>query len=103
MKCRDEVRELVVWAAGAELDADEHRQVADALQAMLRKHLATIGAQMPLPNPSYDPNLKWTAEKALGKPDPYESEQESDPRRYVTDPTLDYGAEWTVSDRDIID
>lgn len=65
---------------------------AGQLQAWLHGHLKTIGAQMPGPNPGYDPAKPWKQDTGKGKNDPYEKDQGNDVRTYITDPQLDYGA-----------
>jgi len=69
---------------------------AGQLSQQLHKHLETLGAQMPTPNPDYNPSVFWRTDSTHGKRDPYEAKQDQDPRRYVTDPNLDYGATWTL-------
>ncbi len=72
--------------------ADSHPEQREKLLAFLHDHLTTIGAQMPYPNPNHDPNRHWRSVDSRGEWDPYEHDQDNDPRTYVTDPGLDYGA-----------
>ena len=65
------------------------------LHKFLQDHLAAIGAQFPIPNPGYNPAVNWRINRLNGKFDSVnEAAQETDPRRYVTDPCLDYGMNW---------
>jgi len=75
--------------------AEQKPKIAAALDAMLTRHLSTIGAQLPTPNPDYDPDQPHR-KPVRQKHDPYEWKQEGDTRTYVTDPSLDYGQQWTV-------
>ena len=70
-------------------------ELAAALDSMLARHLETIGAQMPTPNPDYVPTDGRPKRSRLPY-DPYEWEQAGDSRTYITDPSLDYGQHWTV-------
>ncbi|MEA2067788.1 MAG: sulfatase-like hydrolase/transferase, partial [Verrucomicrobiota bacterium] len=72
--------------------ASSYPERAEQLRKLLHNHLKTIGAQMPEPNPGHDPSVFWRTGGGNGKYDPYESKQDEDPRTYVTDPNLDYGA-----------
>lgn len=66
---------------------------AKQLQGFLRDHLKAIGAQTLQPNPGYDASVPWHDEcSGRDKYDPYDFDQENDPRQYVTDPDCDYGA-----------
>jgi arylsulfatase A len=62
------------------------------LDAWLADHLQVIGAQFPTLNPNYDPSRPWLQNRGGNMPfDPFERNQQEDPRTYVEDPTLDYG------------
>ena len=72
--------------------AEKEPELAEKLQKILHDHLLTIGAQFPQPNPVYKPGVPWRQGSRAGSFDKdYEAAQETDPRQYVTDPSLDYG------------
>ncbi len=72
--------------------AAQFPEKAKQMAGVLDEHLRVIGAQMPTENPDYDPEIPWMANRANGTADPFENNQDDDPRTYVTDPRLDYGA-----------
>jgi arylsulfatase A-like enzyme len=73
--------------------ADKEPGLAEKLQKILNDHLVTIGGQFPQPNPGYNPDVPWRQGSKAGSFDKdFEAAQETDPRQYVTDPFLDYGA-----------
>jgi arylsulfatase A-like enzyme len=69
--------------------AAQYPEKAKQLKGFLDHHLQAIGAQMPTANPKYDPSSP--SPRGNGPFDPYEQNEENDPRTYVTDPALDYG------------
>jgi arylsulfatase A-like enzyme len=65
------------------------------LHQFLQDYLLAIGAQMCGPNPGYNPAVFWRQGSMNGQFDNvYEAAQETDPRKYVTDPEKDYGSNW---------
>ncbi len=65
------------------------------LHKFLQDQLAAIGAQMPMPNPGYNPVVNWRKNRLSGKFDSAaEAAQETDPRKYVTEYGRDYGMNW---------
>lgn len=62
---------------------------ARQMEEWLAAHLRSIGAQMPAPNPNYDPAKNWHADSSQGTYDPYENDQVNDARTYRTDPEID--------------
>ncbi len=75
--------------------AAQRPERARELRKMLRNHLEAIGAQMPVPNSGYDPSVHRGKDSVNGEYDDYELKQDEDPRQYITDPRLDYGANCT--------
>jgi uncharacterized sulfatase len=67
--------------------------VARQLRTWLAGHLRAVDAPMPRPNAGYDPSVDWRQDWTMGEPDPYEGNEEEDPRRYPTDPGKDYGSQ----------
>ena len=77
------------------LDADPGEQMdlsgtmtgkAGKLQQMLKDHLAAIGAQWPVQNPGYEAGASIRQGATQAPFDPYESQQENDPRTYSSNP-----------------
>jgi len=71
--------------------AAQFPEKAAQLEGFLEDHLRAIGAQMPEANPGYNPAVPWTKDRGRGEFDPYEEDQRSDSRTYITDPLLNYG------------
>jgi uncharacterized sulfatase len=64
--------------------------IATQLRGFLRDHLTVIGAQMPYANTNYIPEQAGESFDAAA--DLYENNQAADPRTYVTESSLNYGA-----------
>jgi arylsulfatase A-like enzyme len=95
---RTELFNLAVDPGEQEEQCGSRPALARSMHSMLRRHLEAIGAQMPTPNPAHDPSVHWRSGAHNGAFDAAnERDQAADPRRYIVDPSRDYGRTWIPS------